>query len=156
MAQVGGSGDRVEPNLIPLLDLVLQLVMFFIMVANFAVQEVTGDVVLPLSSAAKGTGPKDTDVIYLNLNHEGKVIVPGRDDLLVTVSEIKYYLKQLADEQRNIQARAGDKSGVLNTVVIIRAHRDADFKPVYVVLREAKQAGFNKWQLRAIVKNQPS
>src|SRR5271167_1633548 len=114
MAQVGGSGDRVEPNLIPLLDLVLQLVMFFIMVANFAVQETTSDVQLPLSSAAKGTGPRDSDVIYLNLNHEGKVIVPGRDDLLVTVSEIKYYLKQLAEEQRSIQARAGDKSGVLN------------------------------------------
>jgi len=92
MANVSGGGDNVDPNLIPLLDLVLQLVMFFIMVANFAAQQVSGDVMLPLASSARPPDPNETiDVLYINLNNEGKMIVPGREPMS-SLAETKYYL----------------------------------------------------------------
>jgi biopolymer transport protein ExbD len=149
MAQVGGSGDQVDVNLIPLLDLVLQLVMFFIMVANFATQQITSDVMLPLASSAKPPDPSEIDVIYLNLNNEGKLLVGGRDPLN-TLSEVKYYMmSEYVTAKRSAEAR-GDKD--VKTVVIIRADKNADFKPVFEILREAKSAGFKRWQLRATVK----
>ncbi|MBL8799044.1 MAG: biopolymer transporter ExbD [Planctomycetia bacterium] len=149
MAQVSSEGG-CEPNLIPLLDLVLQLVMFFIMVANFAAQQVTSDVMLPLATSARPPDPGETDVIYLNLNSEGKLMVTGREPLQ-TLSEVKYFLMS----EYQTAKRAAEAAGMTEpkTVVIIRADKNADFKPVYEILRECKQAGFRKWQLRATVKN---
>jgi biopolymer transport protein ExbD len=149
MAQVSNDGG-CEPNLIPLLDLVLQLVMFFIMVANFAAQQVTSDVMLPLATSARPPDPGETDVIYLNLNSEGKLMVTGREPLQ-TLSEVKYFLISEYNTAKRAAEQAGEKEP--KTVVIIRADKNADFKPVYEILKECKGAGFRKWQLRATVKN---
>lgn len=149
MANVEASD--ADPNLIPLLDLVLQLVMFFIMVANFAAQETTADVMLPHAVSARPPDPGETDVIYLNLNQEGKLMVAGREPLS-SLAETKYYLMTEYQTAKRTAESRGDKD--VKTVVIIRAHRDADFKPVFEILRECKSAGFRKWQLRATVKNQ--
>ena len=148
MANVEGSD--ADPNLIPLLDLVLQLVMFFIMVANFAAQETTAEVMLPQASSARPPDAGETDVIYLNLNQEGKLMVAGREPLS-SLAETKYYLMTEYQTAKRTAESRGDKD--VKTVVIIRAHRDADFKPVFEILRECKSAGFRKWQLRATVKN---
>ena len=147
--------DQVDPNLIPLLDLVLQLVMFFVMVANFARQEINEDVKLP--EAQKATPPQnknDTEMLYLNLDHEGRLVVSGLENPISSLSEIQFYLK---DEYRRAKEAAearGDRSGVVNTVVVIRGNADASFKRIFEVLRTCKEAGFRKWQLRAIIKNE--
>jgi len=145
----GSSDGKAEPNLIPLLDLVFQLVMFFMMVCNFAMENVNEDVKLPTAQSARPADKSEVEVLYLNLNSDGKVMVSGRETPLSSMAEVKYYLKSMADEAKTTQERNGDKSGILKTVVIIRADKGADFAPVFDVLRECKQAGFNKWQLRA-------
>src|SRR5689334_2853119 len=118
MAQVSNEG--CEPNLIPLLDLVLQLVMFFIMVANFAAQQVSGDVMLPLATSARPPDPNEsTDVLYLNLNNEGKLIVPGREPMS-SLAETKYYL--ISEFQTAKRAAEARNEKDVKTVVIIRAH----------------------------------
>jgi len=106
---------------------------------------------LPLASSARAPDPNESiDVLYINLNNEGKMIVPGREPM-TSLAETKYYLiNEFATAKRAAEAR-GEKD--VKTVVIIRAHKDADFKPVFEILRECKSAGFRKWQLRATVKN---
>ena len=152
MAQMS-AGDQCEPNLIPLLDLVLQLVMFFIMVTNFAAQQTSSEVELPKAYSARPPDPNEaTDVLYLNINQDGKLIVPGRDPM-TKVDEIHYYLQSEYESALSTAQKRGDKEP--KTVVIIRAHKDADFRPVFEVLRECKTAKFRKWQLRATVKNLP-
>lgn len=152
MAQVSSSNEP-DVNLIPLLDLVLQLVMFFIMVANFAAQETTADVVLPQAVSARPpeAGSGDSDILYVNLNADGQVLVPGREPMK-SIAEVRYHLKSEFDTAKRTAEARGEKE--VRTVVIIRADKNADFKPVYEVLRACQQAGFRKWQLRATVKNQ--
>ena len=41
MSHGGGDSNEAEPDLTPMLDLVMQLLMYFIMVANFIDQENT-------------------------------------------------------------------------------------------------------------------
>ena len=75
----GGSVDRCEPNLTPLLDLVLQLVMFFMLCANFVAESVNPTIVLPKAISAK---PIDKGVKYqeiLNVDKKGRVLL-GKDD----------------------------------------------------------------------------
>ena len=97
------TSEKAEPNLVPMLDMVLQLVMFFIMVANFTMEQVNKDVMLPIAQSARPGDKRDTDVIYLNLNAEGKLIVPGR-----TAAQFDRGSRQLP--QARVQGRRGSRS----------------------------------------------
>src|SRR5437763_16703339 len=64
------SDELCEPNLTPLLDLVLQILMFFMVTVNFAQdqQQVSANVKLPDSETARPLSQaKDRDPIFLNL-----------------------------------------------------------------------------------------
>jgi biopolymer transport protein ExbD len=152
MAQVADDGE-LDLNLIPLLDLVLQLMMFFIIVANFAEQEVTQDIKLPFATSATLPEKSELDLLFVNVDHDGSLLVTG-DTPRRTPTEIEYWLSQEAQHALQAQRARGDNSPTLNTVVVIRAHRDCEFKPVYNVLKICKAVGFKKLQLRAIMQNQ--
>jgi biopolymer transport protein ExbD len=155
MQSPSSSDMKAEPNLTPLLDMVLQLVMFFMLVANFTMQEVNEGVLLPLASQAKPADKSESDVLYLNINSarnqslncQGQLVTSDGDEPKQTQAEIHTYLDREYKRREDLAKARNEKEP--NTVVIIRAHRDADFALVFIVLREAKQAGFKKWQLRA-------
>jgi len=151
----GGSAIKSEPNLTPMLDMVLQLVMFFMLVANFTMEQVNEDVKLPAAQSARPVDKTEIEVLYLNLNGKGEIVVPNRGP--VEVTQVRGYLKDRFDEAselaREKHRRDSTASDQVQTVVIIRGHREADFGPIYNVLREAKAVGFKKWQLRVQSKN---
>lgn len=153
MSHGGGGGDvKAEPNLTPMLDLILQLVMFFMMVANFTMDQVNQDINLPDAQSARPMekAEQEAGVLYLNLDPKGRVIVQNQEPKDAT--EIYGYLKDQFDEQKTLAADRKRKglsdTDEVKTVIIIRSDKDADFGPVYNVLRQAKAAGFKKWQLR--------
>jgi biopolymer transport protein ExbD len=45
--------SKAEPNLTPLLDVVLQLLMFFMMCVNFVTEQVNSDIALPDAQSAR-------------------------------------------------------------------------------------------------------
>ena len=61
------SGDKCEPNLIPLLDLVLQLVMFFLAVARIDNEMRDQSVVLPQASIARSLTKDYNKIVIVNL-----------------------------------------------------------------------------------------
>jgi biopolymer transport protein ExbD len=141
--------ELAEPNLVPLLDLVLQLVMFFMMCAQFAVMEQTDkSIQLPLAQQAKPIPDSGPDVVFLGVNDRGQVIVVGRPRPLVNDDEVTVFLKQ--DVYMSAK-RAADAKGEkdINTMVVIRADKNADFEPIYRIMRRCQEAGLNKIQLRA-------
>jgi biopolymer transport protein ExbD len=65
-ASVGNN--EMEVNLTPLLDLVLQLIMFFLACINFAADQASSNVQLPLSISATELQPKtEQDYILINI-----------------------------------------------------------------------------------------
>ena len=60
MSHGGGGADgeiSAEPNLTPLLDLVLQLIFFFMLCANFVQEDLNEDIQLPTASQAVALDP---------------------------------------------------------------------------------------------------
>ena len=148
MAQ--GKEGTAEQALVPLLDVVMQLLMFFMMCVNFVSEQVNEDIKLPVAQSARPMDKRLGDVLVLNLDAQGRLLVLGRSKPLVTPLEVATYLKQeYADARRNAQDR-GDGSGQVPTAVIIRAHRDSDYAHVFGLLRTCKEIGFRKLQLRAL------
>jgi biopolymer transport protein ExbD len=84
---VSANPDTFELNLTPLLDVVLQLIMFFMMCINFVSEQVNQNVLLPTSTSAQELMAKtDVDVIVINVevvrrdrkNSKGQLVLDPR------------------------------------------------------------------------------
>ena len=144
-----GANDVGEPNLTPLLDLVLQLLMFFLIVANFVLDQSNQDIKLPEATTAV---PIDTDVkniLALNIDQDGKLVLSesgkGDDAKLDSEARIQRYMK----DQYEFFKRDGGEQAVNKMAVVIRGDSRANFEHIYRVMRAAKDAGFVTVQLRA-------
>ena len=149
MSHGTSSSDKpIEPNLVPLLDLVLQLVMFFMVCTNFIMEQLDASIKLPTAQTAKSLDRSQSNLLFINVSDRGHVMpMDGDRAALITPGQIEQYMK------RKFKYRA-DTSNVAEaekTIVIIRAHQNAKFEAVYRVLKSVKQAGFKKLQLRAMI-----
>src|ERR1700704_1326195 len=111
MSHGGGGGEEAaEPNMTPLLDLVLQILMFFIVTVNFATAEDAGNVDLPDSQTARplpSVGAKDP--IFLNLIYDPRtqkheIILPlqldanGQPEAPMEQQKARNYMKKLYED----------------------------------------------------------
>jgi biopolymer transport protein ExbD len=144
MSHGAGGGDgaiRAEPDLTPMLDLVMQLLMYFIMCVNFIGEEVNENVQLPPATAAKPIDKSEGDVLFVNVNKEGKVLVLGQDPM--DLSETTKWLND------RVMEAPKDERGNPKTAVVIRADQGTDYASVYGLLDLCKQKKFSKFKVRA-------
>src|SRR5229473_5315570 len=93
MSHAADTTIKAEPNLVPLLDLVLQMLMFFIITVNFVSNQVYENIKLPVAQTAQPMKKDITDVLYLNVNAKGQLEVIGKDQRLTDIGQIKAYLR---------------------------------------------------------------
>jgi biopolymer transport protein ExbD len=134
-----------EPNLVPLLDLVLQLVMFFMVCTNFVMEQVDQTILLPVAQSARPMAEAKGNVVFLNVDPAGRVLAVGRPRPLDGEAEVDAYLRAVAEDAK----RRGGDAGPADTLVILRAHRDAEYATVYRLLRKCQEVGLKRLQLRA-------
>jgi biopolymer transport protein ExbD len=153
---MSGGNAHEEPNLVPLLDLVLQLVMFFMMCTTFRMEEVEQSIRLPVAQSAKPmVETKSDDIMFLNLNGSGHVLAVGQPRPLTTDEEVAKFLQTAYDDAKRratdkARRSGGDpKQAAAELLVIIRADREAEYEAVYRVMRKCQDAGLHKMQLRA-------
>ena len=146
-----GSSDQCDPNLVPLLDLVLQLIMFFMLVVNFVTEQVNKAIVLPTAQSARPMDKRIEAPLFINVDAKGAVIAPGQPKPLTTIPEIRFYLKQCYQDASRLAEQQGEKK--VKAVVVIRADRGVDYAYVYHILRMCKEAGFTRLQLRAEIRD---
>ncbi len=138
--------SKADPNLTPLLDVVLQLLMFFIMCVNFVAEQVSGDIQLPVAQSARPMDKSADDVLFLNLEPNGYLRIFGRPEPLQTIGEMNYYLKMAFEDARRLNRDP------VKTLVVLRADQDVNFAKVFLLLRLCKDAGYRKLQLRALTR----
>jgi biopolymer transport protein ExbD len=149
-----GSQEKCEPNFTPLLDLVLQLVMFFMIVSNFVMEQTNEAIQLPEAIAAKALDKGEGDPIFLNINEQGKVLLSanqreGDTDTLDNEDQVRrYMLNRAAEEQR----KTGKKE--LQTTLILRVDKLTPFEKTYKIMKACRIAGYQKVQLRVLRSNE--
>ena len=149
MSHGPGSGSACEPNLTPLLDVVLQLIMFFLVTVNFVrLDQLNEDIKLPVAQVATSLDKTAEDWVFLNLDKEGKLAGVGTKGL-DTPSKLQAYLQRERDALERANRESG-KAGEPKIVVVLRAHKDARYKDVYEVLQSCTKAGYRRWQLRVM------
>jgi len=148
------SSETAEPNLTPMLDMVFQLVTFFMLVINFQSAALDMSLKLPVVGSAR---PIDTqgreDLLVLNVNLEGKIVVygAGHDPDEYLKKEAQFAVKKLELDGKKI--KPGDE---LPMLVVVRADQKTPFDLLNRVLTDCQKYGFRKFALRAMNKAKDS
>ena len=146
-ANIGGSGIKAEPNLTPLLDLVLQLLMFFMITINFVTEQVSGEIQLPQSEAAR-LEKAEADVLFVQIDQDGKMLVPSQGGSLDENGMRVYLRQQYSDTER--------LHGKVETSIVIRADYRANYGNVFKIMQICKEIGYRHLRLRAITVSKPA
>jgi biopolymer transport protein ExbD len=154
------SEMKCEPNLTPMLDMILQLVMFFMLCANFVADRANKTIKLPDAIQAKALDKETDSVLFLNVDADGDVLLVPRkvtreekqkDPKLALTNEIQmqnYFKRRLEDYE--LLLKKEDKGKGKTPMVIIRADKACNFKKVYTVMSACQKAGLKDVQLRVM------
>src|SRR5437879_2555842 len=118
--------DRMDPNLTPLLDVVLQLITFFMMLIHFGtkIEGATRAVRLPTAPAALPSSELAMDRLVVAIDRAGRLLVDGvaREGKAAQA----WWVEQAA-RRRQGQEEVGRPGAELATWVVIRADKEADY-----------------------------
>ncbi len=147
---------KAEPNLTPLLDVVFQLITFFMLVINFSNENYDVTIKLPVAGSARpideGARAAAEDRLVLNVDSKGQLRFNGK---ILSVGEAAQTIKFEADLARlNLKTLSGgkkpDPAAGLPTRVVIRADRAAEFGPIYSLITSCQANGYRKFDLKAM------
>jgi biopolymer transport protein ExbD len=122
--------DEPQLNLTPMIDVVIQLVIFFMVGTEFVDSERKIDIALPLVSQAAPL-TETPDEIVVNVTKEGEISIGAK-----TVSAVE--LKQQLEEAKRRYARQA---------VVIRGDMECIYQQVMSVVDICKQAGIENLQV---------
>ena len=143
------SAENSEPNLTPMLDMVFQLVTFFMLVINFQSASLDMSLKLPVIGSARPADKGAEDLLVLNVNKAGKVMMYGNEQDPAT------FVRKEAHEARlklEMSGKKVKKDEELPTLVVVRADLGTPFELLNKVLTECQSQGFRKFALRAMTK----
>ena len=144
-AQVEGECD-----LTPMLDMVFQLITFFMLVSNFKAAELDMNLKLPVVGSARPVDTKGKEeFLILNIDIKGTLKVYGIE------KDIESYIAGEAAVVRDKkpELKKGDE---LPVTVVIRADRGTPFKMLNKVITTSQDNGFLKYAMRAMEKDDAS
>lgn len=133
------DSQRIEPNMTPILDMVFQLITFFMMVINFRASEFNREVTLPVvGSAAPVEEQVVRDMLVLNVKNDGSVISRGEPQ-----PWIEGYAK--AEMKRFQVMQQTNDAEKLDVTVVLRADRQLEYGKLNKVVEACKAAGFHRF-----------
>src|SRR5262249_48408785 len=144
---------KAEPNLTPLLDVVFQLITFFMLVINFSTENYDQRVRLPVAGSARPVEDDKSvseDRLILDVDPDGHLLFGGEvQPLHKAVQTIKHQADLI-----KINLKAGgiklDPSGSLPTTVVLRGDKDTTFSSVHSLIKACQSNGFRKFALKAM------
>jgi len=161
-----GEKSEAEADLTPLLDLVLQLLMFFIINVGFVSAQVNRDILLPTSESARPLDKGDVQLaLFLNQkslksrdfvnklspfdqdrlrNQDSVVLIPGMNPM--TLLECKAWLKDKYED-----AQKASKDGEVKTVINFRPDADLELNELFKLMNHCKVVGFKKLNVHALM-----
>lgn len=118
-------------NLTPLIDVVFQLLLFFLVATRFAAEDRELDVMLPAASEARPLMAQPRE-LFVNIDHQGQFYIQGR---VVSGDEVSQLLRQAAINNPAHQS------------VVIRADKRVQLDAAVFVMNACNQAGISDYRL---------
>lgn len=140
------SSEGAEPNLTPILDMVFQLITFFMLVINFKGASLDQSLQLPVLGSARPLEWKgEHEPLVLNVNNEGQIKVYG----IVKPAEA-YISAEAKDVRDQIVAKGGDPKAELPVPVILRVDKGTRFHLVNHIIKVCQENGYRQFSMSAM------
>jgi biopolymer transport protein ExbD len=137
-----------EPNLTPILDMVFQLITFFMLVINFKSAQLDMNLKLPVVASARPVDTKgQTDLLVLNINQDGELTVYNMPKDIDSYIAGEAQSSFLAAKQKNPDLQPLDD---LPTTIVIRADKATPFHLLNRVIKVCQDHGFRNFSLKAM------
>ena len=148
------DSDTFQLNLTPLLDVVLQLITFFMMLIHFGskLEGATKEIRLPVTSAALPGADLSLDRLTVIMDARGRLLVG--DEALEGPAAAQWWAAE-AKRRRAGQETLGGPVQELPTIVVLRADRSASYGDVRRALAQAQERGFAHFSLVTLRSRQP-
>lgn len=150
----GGQDEGVEINLIPMIDIVIQLITFFLMLVSFDQTNTDERIRLPIADLAAPSDDKIEEPLVLNVNRLGQSSLLGeicdvdsaefQEKIRMEAGAALQNMRRFHQDIKYEQGRA-----VLWTTVIIRADKEVDYGKIQRMIKTCMSFGFVKYSLRA-------
>jgi biopolymer transport protein ExbD len=150
---MGTALQKADPNLTPLLDVVFQLITFFMLLLNFSSDNYDQRVRLPVAGTARPVEEADKvaeDRLVLNVDRAGNLLFNG--ETMTTSRAIEAIKHQASLVRLNLKA-VGQKpgeNGMLPTTIVLRADKDTQFDRLFTLIQACQANGFFKFVLKAM------
>jgi len=149
--------EKAEPNLTPLLDIVFQLITFFMLVINFASDNYDQRINLPDAGSARpveDAGRVMEDRLVLNVDDEGRLLQGNEAQSLHDAERSIKHQADLVKLNLKVSGVEIDVATVgLPTTIILRADKDATFASVLDIIKVCQNQGFRKFALKAMIRS---
>jgi biopolymer transport protein ExbD len=138
--------ERLDPNLTPLLDVVLQLITFFMMLIHFGTQieGATLAVRLPTAPTALPGGEMALDRLPVALDTHGRLLY---ENVAREGPAAESFWANQADERRKGFGLLANAPKELPTLVVLRADKQVPYGKVRSALESAQIHGFGHFTL---------
>ncbi len=144
------SAANSEPNLTPMLDMVFQLITFFMLVINFKAASMDLTLSLPVVGSAVPVDTQGTeDLLILNVDMAGQLKVYGMSKDVVSYIQGEAKASYDAAQRENPGFKKKDD---LPTTIVIRADKQTPFSLLNKIITECQKNGFRKFALKAMNK----
>ncbi len=147
---MSGGKNEAESDLTPMLDMVFQLITFFMLVSNFKAASLELSLKLPVVGSAR---PVDTQgeesLLILNVNKAGELLVYALPQDVNSYARAEAKSSRIEAKRKNPNFKDKDD---LPTSVVVRADKDTPFSSLNKVIKAFQDNGFRKFALKAIDK----
>jgi biopolymer transport protein ExbD len=149
------SASTAEADMTPMIDMVFQLIIFFMLVMNFDQQQADERVKLPMDPLAQPRTDLRKNQLTINIGFRRDATGQIISDPLVMNPEtgdipvMQYGQVNLRQEAAIAKAQGGDKR-VQDTFINIRADSKVPTGLVQELIKLSQEAGFSKFALKAM------
>ena len=131
--------EKIAPDMTPMIDIVFQLIAFFMVLVNFTEADQDTRVQLPQSVLAKPPDGPIENAFYVHMTADGTVIYAGEE---MNLDGLRSVL------QRERQIMALEDKQVADATVIIRADRDSATGAAQELMQTCLDEGYERFALR--------
>jgi biopolymer transport protein ExbD len=135
-----------------MLDMVFQLITFFMLVINFKSASMDLSLKLPVVGSARPVDTKGEDeLLILNIDALGRLSMYGQYKDVDKYIAGEAFVSLIRARRQNPKLQPGDE---LPTNVVIRADRAVPFKLLNHVIKVCQDRGFRRFSLKAMNKQE--
>jgi len=154
MAASSSELTHAQPNLTPILDMVFQLITFFMLVINFKEAALDQSLQLPVLGSARPLDTKgEEDLLVLNITSDGQLKVYGATRDVQTYIAAEARQEEARLKAKNKAFKPGDE---LATTVVIRADKSTPFDRLNNIIKVCQKHNYRKFALKAMTRPEGS